>query len=129
MKKKFKFLISSLVTLSLSVATVMCCCSAAAAAAHFHKPVMVCSHCHGHESKGNPSNPTASCQQQLTSAEFSGAQTFSLSSEKGVFFTPAFLDKHAIFLVPSLILSYPRGSPPLTANFTPLYLRTFHLRI
>lgn len=129
MKRTLKFLIASLLTVSLGVATVMCCCIAPSVVALFHKTTM-CSHCQGEKSHGNSSNPLASCQSQLTSAELIHTPTLtspvvagSLSSISG------FIQIHHINFTRSLLLAYPPGGPPLCISFTPLYLRTFNLRI
>ena len=129
MRKIFKLFIASLLTVCLSVATVICCCSASAAMAHFHKTVM-CSHCQGQASHNNSSNPAGTCQHQLTSAEFSHTQTiFSPVVSNTVFPAAVFVNNHQITLTHSLLLVYPPGGPPLGISFTPLYLRTFNLRV
>ena len=127
MKKMFKLFTASLLTVALSIATVTCCCSASAAAAHFHK-VVNCSHCPSKGAQGN-SNPVRICPYQLTSAEFSHSPAF-IPSAASNFSFPAhsLFNKHITTFLPS-ILAYPRGSPPLAANFIPLYLRTFSLSI
>ena len=127
MRKILKLFIASVLTVALSVATVMCCCSASAAMAHFHKAV-VCSHCQGHSSHDNSSNQTGKCQHQFQAAEFSHGATISspvVSSAHAL----SVLAHHRTIVLPSLSLSYAHGSPPLTVSFTPLYLRTFSLRI
>ena len=129
MKKIFKLLIASLLTVSLSVATVICCCIAPSVMAHFHKTVM-CSHCQGASSHGNPSNPLGSCQNQLTSAELSHPQIVSSSIILVQHFPlSVFVNNHQITFSRSLLLAYPPGVSPLGISFTPLYLRTFNLRI
>lgn len=127
MRKIFKLFTASLLTVSLSVATVICCCSASAVMAHFHK-VAMCGHCSEKSSHDNSSNPDATCKYQLTSAEFSHSKTLSFSIP--TVSIPFVFDRHlSTPFLPSVISSYPRGSPPLTASFIPLYLRTFTLRI
>ncbi len=129
MRRMMKLFTASLLTVALSVATVMCCCSASATAAHFHK-VDSCDHCPDQGSHDNSSNPSGTCQQQLTSAEFSHAQTiFSPVVSATTFPISAFLNNHQRILSPSLPLAYPPGSPPPSISLTPLYLRTFSLRI
>jgi hypothetical protein len=128
MRKIFKLFTVSLLTVALSVATVLCCCSASALMAHFHK-VEMCGHCPSQNSHEHSSNPGTTCQYQLTSAEFSHSQTISSPIVSVSFPAQIFLDKHLAALLPNSSLAYPRGSPPLISNFTPLYLRTFNLRI
>ena len=129
MKKIFKLSIASLLTVSLSVATVICCCIAPSEMAHFHKTVM-CSHCPSQDSHSKSSNPAATCQNQLTSAEFNHSSSISSSVASTVHFpVPGFLNIHQTVLSPSLSLTYPPGGPPLGISFTPLYLRSFNLRI
>lgn len=129
MKKAFKPLIVCLLTLSLGVATVLCCCIAPVVMAHFHKTVM-CSHCPDQDSHGKSSNPIASCQQQLTSADFLHSPTITSPIVSGKHFpVSVFISNHQINLTRSLLLAYPPGGPPLGVSFTPLYLRTFNLRV
>ena len=129
MKKIFSLLIASLLTVALSVATVICCCIAPSVMAHFHKTAM-CSHCTGASSHGNSSNPMGACQNQLTSAELSHAQIISSSIISVQHFPlSVFVNNHQITFTRSLLLAYPPGAPPLGIRFTPLYLRTFNLRI
>jgi len=129
MKKIFKISIASLLTVCLGVTTVVCCCLGPVTMAHLHK-TSVCSHCPPQgSSQSHSSNPTDSCMYRLTNAEILHSQIIIASAP--VVFTPVtFFDKHIAtpFLLSS-ILAYPRGSPPLAASFTPLYLRTFSLRI
>ena len=129
MKKAFKLFIAILLTASLGVATVICCCIAPSVMAHFHKKVM-CSHCPDQNSHSNSPNPAGSCQQQLTSADISHGSTISspIVPTKHLPVT-VFLNDHRIALTHSLLLAYPPGGPPLGVSFTPLYLRTFNLRI
>jgi len=125
----FKLFTASLLTIALSVATVMCCCSASAAVAHFHK-VDSCSQCPGQASHDNSSNPAGACQNQLTSAEFSHSQIITTPNVSVLpFHSPDFLNNYKITLTHSLLSAYPPGGPPLGISFTPLYLRTFNLRI
>ncbi len=129
MKKVLKLFIASLLTVSLGVATVICCCIAPVVMAHFHKAAM-CSHCHDQNSNDHSSNPAGTCQQQLTSAEFSHVPTISspvVSADS--FPVSVFLNNHQIALTQSLLLAYPPGGPPLGISLTPLYLRTFNLRV
>ena len=128
MKKIFKLFIASILTLSLGFATVVCCCIAPSVMAHFHK-VVTCSHCQAKDPNAKPSNPAKICQQQLTSAEFFHVSTIS-SPIVSIHHFPAslFLNDHHI--IPThLLLAYPPGGPLLGISFTPLYLRTFNLRI
>ena len=128
MKRIFKFSIASLLAMCLAVATVVCCCIAPAVMAHFHKAA-VCSHCPDQNSHSNFPNPAGACQNQLTSAEFSHGQTISTPNVSAQPFpAPVFLNHHTV-LSPVLSLAYPPGSPPLGISFTPLYLRTFNLRV
>ncbi len=129
MIKIFKLFIASLLIISLGVATVICCCIAPSVMAHFHKAVM-CSHCQGENSHSNSSNPAGACRQQLTSAEFFHAQTISSPIVSAKFFpVSVFLNNHQVTPTRSLLLAYPPGGPPLGISFTPLYLRTFNLRV
>jgi len=129
MKKILKFTIASVLTVSLSVATVVCCCIAPSVMAHLHK-VVTCNHCPEQGSHSKSSNPLQACQQQLTSAEFLHGQTIvSTVVIAKNFPVSAFLISHQITLTRSLLFAYPPGGPPLGISFTPLYLRTFNLRI
>jgi hypothetical protein len=129
MKRAFKLLIASFLAASLSVATVVCCCIAPAVMAHFHKAA-VCSHCHGQNSNDGSSNPAATCRYQLLNAELTYGRTITFSNSTGSPLpSPIFLDKHITTLPPPANLIYPPGSPPLGISFTPLYLRTFNLRV
>jgi len=129
MKKIFNLSIASLLAVSLSVATVICCCIAPSVMAHFHQSAM-CSHCPDQNSSSNAPNPAGTCQQQLTSAELSHGQTMVFSHAPGSpFSAPIFLGKHITTLPPPSSLVYPPGSPPLGISLTPLYLRTFNLRV
>jgi hypothetical protein len=131
MKKIVKISIASLLAVSLSVATVVCCCiGSALTAEHTHK-VSACNHCpsQGTASK-HSSNPADSCTYHLTNAEISHGQII-IAHAAAVFVPASFFDRHAVRpFLPSSIQAYPRGSPPLDLpSFTPLYLRTFNLRI
>src|SRR5579872_5708412 len=129
MKSFLKLFISFLLTVCLGVATVICCCFAPAVMAHFHK-VSMCRHCPSQgPSHGHSSGPTDNCLYRLSNAEIFHGQIV-ISAAPAVFIHYIFFDKHlATPFLPSLVQAYPRGSPPLPASFTPLYLRTFHLRI
>ncbi len=129
MKSILKFSIASLLAICLTVATVVCCCVRPAVMAHFHKAAM-CSHCTDQNSKSHSSNPAGACQQQLTNAEFSNGQTIS-PPKISLLPSPApfFLNNHHTILLPTLFLAYPPGSSPPGISFTPLYLRTFNLRV
>jgi len=128
MRQIFKLFIASVLSVALSVATVICCCSASAAMAHFHKAV-ICSHCQGAaNSNGDYSNQAGVCQHQFQSAEFFHGATISSPVVSSAHAFPV-LAHYRTIVLPSLSLSYPHGSPPLTVSFTPLYLRTFSLRI
>ena len=129
MHKIFKPLIALSIIAAFAFSAVLCCCTATAVMAHFHKPV-TCSHCPDQNSQGKSSAPTGACHQQLTNAEFAHGQGVSLSNVSVVpYFGPAFLNHHHILLTHILILAYPPGGPPLGISLTPLYLRTFNLRI
>ncbi len=129
MEKIFKLFTVFLLAVSLTVATVICCCFVPAVMTHFHK-ISMCSHCHGQNSPDHSSNPAGTCQHHLTSAESSHSPAVLSFAASGVSFpVPVSFDKHITIFLPSSILACPRGSPPLTASFTPLYLRTFSLRI
>jgi len=130
MKKILKLFVASLLTATLSVATVICCCVAPAVMAHFHQVTICCSHCADKCSHDNSSNPGGACQNKLTSAEFSGGQTISTPKVSLLpFLAPVFLNNHYKVLSSTLSLAYPPGGPPLGISFTPLYLRTFNLRV
>src|SRR5580658_2549144 len=127
MNKISKILISSLLTVSMFVATVICCCIGAGVMAHFQKPAAMC--CEKQNPSHQDSAPMGTCQNHLTSAEFSHAQIV-LTAPAAISFSPAIsLGTHHADFVASFPQVYSRGSPPLAANFTPLYLRTFNLRI
>lgn len=130
MRKIIKSLIALSVIAVFTVFTVLCCCTGTALMAHFHKSAM-CSHCQGaSSSQDHSSNTAGTCQHQFQSAEFAPTQAISSSIVSTVSFPGhVFLDKHITTLPPSSSLAYPPGSPPLTASLTPLYLRTFSLRI
>jgi hypothetical protein len=130
MKKILKISIASFLALSLSVATVVCCCIGSAVMAHAHK-ASVCNHCppQGSSSK-HSSNPADSCIYHLTNAEVSYGKII-IAHAPVVFIPATFFDQHiATPFLPSSIQAYPRGSPSFDLpSFTPLYLRTFNLRI
>jgi hypothetical protein len=128
MRKISKIFIASLLAVSLGMATVICCCVAPAVMVHFHK-VSVCSHCESQNSSQTHSCPDSSCSYKLTNAEAFHSHSISFSAPV-VYTHDFFFNQHltSTFL-PSLVSAYPRGSPPLTSSFTPLYLRTFTLRV
>ena len=129
MKKIFKLSIASVLTITLSLATVICCCIAPSVMAHFHKAV-TCRHCDSQDSSNKSSNPGAACLNQLTSAELSHTQLITVSKiSPQPFSAPVSLSNYNQNISPILNLSYPPGGPPLGISFTPLYLRTFNLRI
>ena|ERR1700733_11760799 len=124
--KIVKLITASTLAVTMFVATVVCCCIGAGVMANFHKSVMCCE-------KQNPSHqdsaPMETCQNHLTSAEFSHVQTI-LTAPTAISFSPAIsLGTHHADFIASFPQVYSRGSPPLAASFTPLYLRTFNLRI
>lgn len=128
MEKIVKPYIASLLIACLAVTTVVCCCIGPAIMAHLHK-ASACSHCSPQDSHGHSSSPSDGCMYRLTNAEASHGQVIIASAP--LVFTPiTFLDHHIVTpFLSSSIQAYPRGSPPLAASFTPLYLRTFSLRI
>jgi len=129
MKRIFKLSIAALLTMTLGVATVVCCCIAPTVMAVFHKQI-VCSHCPGDKSQGKSSSPATACQQQLTSAEFLHSSTIvSPVVSAKAFPVTHFLINHQLTLAPSILSAYPPGGPPLGISLTPLYLRTFNLRV
>jgi len=129
MRKILNLSIAFLLAITLSVATVLCCCIAPSVVAHFHKTV-TCSHCAGQTAHGKSSNPAAACPQQLTSADFYHLQTIISPVVKISHFQSFnFLIAHQSVLNRSLLFAYPPGGLPLGRRFTPLYLRTFQLRI
>jgi hypothetical protein len=124
--KIFKSFTVSVLAVTMLVATVMCCCIGAAVMAHFHKPAMCCEK---QNSSHQDSGPMGTCQNHLTSAEFSHAQTV-LTAPAAIGFSPTIsLGTHHADFVASFPQVYSRGSPQFAASFTPLYLRTFNLRI
>ena len=129
MRKIIKLYVASLLAVSLGVATVICCCIAPAVMAQFHRQA-VCSQCLDHDSSGKSSSPLGACQQQLTSADFLQGLTVSVPAVSSQHFhSPDFLNNYQITLTHSIVLAYPPGGPPLGISLTPLYLRTFNLRI
>ena len=130
MKRIPKLIIASLLAITLGVASVICCCIAPTVMAHFSKKDMACSHCPGEKSHGNSSNPLGACQQQLTSADVIHHSTLSSSvlSTKYLSLSLSFIN-YQNNLTHSILLAYPPGGPPLGISFTPLYLRTFNLRV
>jgi hypothetical protein len=129
MRKIFKPLIALSIIAAFAVFSVLCCCTASAVTAHFQKAT-TCSHCHGQNSNGHPFDPIKACQNQLKSAEFSHSQIiYPQINSVGPFQSPVFINNHRPILSPSLSLAYPPGSSPPGISFTPLYLRTFNLRV
>ena len=129
MRKITNLFIASLLTMSLGVASVICCCIAPSVMAHFHQTVM-CSHCMDQKSQSNSSNPVNACKQQLTSADISHGSIISSSVVLAHSFPSSiFVSNHHTNLTRSLLFAYPPGGPPLGISFTPLYLRTFNLRV
>jgi hypothetical protein len=129
MKRVLKLFLASLLTVSLSLATVICCCIAPSVIVHFHK-TDACSHCSSQGAHNNAPNPAGACQNQLTSAEFLHSQAISTPNVSATLSpVSAFLSIHRTTVIPSILLAYPPGGPPLGISFTPLYLRTFNLRI
>jgi len=128
MGKTFKLFIAFLLAVSLGMATVICCCVAPAVMAHFHK-ISVCNHCSSQNSSQTHSCPDSNCSYKLTNAESFHGNAISFSAP--VIDTHSFFfNRHLTFTFHhSFVSVYPRGSPPLTVSFTPLYLRTFTLRI
>src|SRR5580698_6923692 len=124
--KIFKSFTAFVLAVTMFVATVVCCCIGTGVMTHFHKPAMCCEK---QNSSHQDSAPMGTCQNHLTSAEFSHAQTI-LTAPAVASFSPAVSlgTYHANFLF-SFPQVYSRGSPPLAASFTPPYLRTFNLRI
>ncbi len=129
MKRLFRPFIASLLTVSLSVATVICCCIAPSVMAHFHQAA-VCSHCQKSSPQAPSSTPLETCQNQLTSGEFLHNQII-IAPKVVVLPLPShdFLNNHRTALSSFLSVVYPPGSPPQGISLTPLYLRTFQLRI
>ncbi len=129
MSKILKLSVAVLVATSLGVATVLCCCTAASVLTHFQKSP-ACGHCSQEQNSSNPSsNPTAVCPNQLSNAELLQAPAISVKTTAKFFFpTSFFLDKSRRIVVPRPSTIYPPGGPP-PRSFTPLYLRTFNLRI
>ena len=124
--KIFKSFTASVLAVTMFVATAVCCCIGTAVVAHFHKPAMCCEK---QNSSHQDSAPMGACQNHLTSAEFSHAPTV-LTAPAAISFSPAIsLGTHHADFVASFPQVYSCGSPPLAASFTPLYLRTFNLRI
>jgi hypothetical protein len=129
MKRIFRLFLVSSLTLCLMATTVICCCIGPVVMSHFHKAAM-CNHCQDQNPNNHSSNPAGACQHQLTSAELPPGQIIAFSKDLGSPFpSPNFLDRHITTLPPPSSLVYPPGSPPLGISFTPLYLRTFNLRV
>lgn len=129
MKKISRYFLAPLMIVSLTVATVICCCIAPSVVPQLHKTVK-CSHCHGQNPQRGSSNPAEACQQQLSGGEF--LRTFTLDSShviKSTVTVPVFLDRYSTHPLLSSLSSYPRGSPSSVVMASPLYLRTFYLRI
>src|SRR5579863_9878105 len=93
MGKITKIFISSLLTVSMFLATVICCCIGSAVMEQLHKPSM-CKDCATQgSSHSKSSNPTDGCRYHLTSAEISHGQTISFSAPT-VNAPFSFFDKH-----------------------------------
>lgn len=129
MVRALKLPVSFLLVVTLAVATVICCCIGPSAVAQLHKTAM-CSHCPAkNSSSGHSTSSTDSCMYRLANAEASYGQII-IAPAPTVFTPIAFFDHHTVMpFLPSLVQAYPRGSPPLATSFTPLYLRTFNLRV
>jgi hypothetical protein len=129
MRKIVKPVIALSIAAAFAFSAVLCCCTASAVMTHFHKKV-ICSDCPNQNDHGKSSSPIGDCQQQLTSADLSQVQTIVSSAVSGgAFPAPVILIGHHTSLTHSLLFAYPPGGPPLGISFTPLYLRTFNLRI
>ena len=127
MRKIFKPLISLGIIVAFVFFSVLCCCTATAFMAQFHKKV-TCSHCH-QKSSQSPVSP-GSCQHQFLSADVTHASN-NISTDVSVS-SPHVLGFHHVSgpgRIVELTRMYPPGGPPLGISFTPLYLRTFNLRI
>jgi hypothetical protein len=128
-RKIFKPLIALSVIAAFAVFSVLCCCTFSATKAYCHKSDS-CSHCPLQGSQDHSSNSSGTCQHQFLNAELLQSQTISSPIVSGNFFPAfSFLDKHRTPVFPVLSLTYPPGGPPLGISFTPLYLRTFDLRV
>jgi len=130
MRKILNPMMSVLIAAVFVFSAVFCCCTATALMTHIQKPAVMCSHCQGEHPQSKSSVPAGACPQQLTSAIVLHSHTIIGSFETSIHYpTPAFLNHyHNIFSL-TLISVYPPGGPPLGFRFTPLYLRTFNLRI
>jgi len=127
MRKIFKLFIALCILAAFTVFSVLCCCTAASLSARFHKDI-VCSHCQPEKSNKQSSAPAETCHHQFIGAESSTAFTLALVS--GDSSSTLYIVEHAkICTVPLLLRIYPPGGPPLGISLTPLYLRTFQLRI
>ena len=128
-KHYFKILMAIILTITLSVATVVCCCIAPSVMAQFHQQV-TCSHCHSPNNPKHSSNPAEKCLNQLTSADLSVSFGISHATASVTHWpTTFFVQHHRIVFLHSLIRVYPPGGPPLGLSFAPQYLHTFNLRI
>ena len=128
-RKILKPLVALSITAAFAIFSVLCCCTASATKAHCHK-VDACNHCPAQGPGDHSSNPSGTCQHQLINADITNVQTISLPVASGAF-SPvfSFLDKYRTPGSPVLSLFHPPGGPPLGISFTPLYLRTFNLRV
>jgi len=118
---------ASILALTMFVATVLCCCIGAGVVAHFYKPAAMC--CEKQNASHQASSPMGSCQNHLTSAEFSHAQTV-LTAPAAISFSPAIsLGTHHANFLASFPQVYSRGSPPLIISTVPIYLQIRNLRI
>jgi len=120
-----KFFIHLSIIAAFSCFSVLCCCTAAGVMAHLHKKVM-CSHCQEQNANGHAADPAGKCQHQWINAELSQSPIILSAFSSGA---SSLVDKHPTVLSFSLRIVYPPGGPPLGISLTPLYLRTFHLRV
>ncbi len=129
MKSFVKPIVALSVAAALVVFSVFCCCTLSALQAQLKKVSAKCGHCpqkadqHGCDTPGD-------CQHQLVKADSSAAKIMVSSTAGGsVEHAPVYLHAYQISLFPKLSSGSPPGHSAARLNFTPLYLRTFHLRI
>ena len=128
-RKTLKPIIAFSLIAAFAVFSVLCCCTTSALMAHFHKTA-VCSHCHEKNSQDHSSDHSGSCKHQFSNAEFIHGPVISLHLVSGNSFpSSVFLNDHHIAITHLFLSAHPPGGPPLGASLTPLYLRTFNLRI